>query len=313
MNKIIKSLLTIFTLLLAVLFIGCTKEPDVVNVNEITISGQTTMKVGEQQTLTFEVKPADATEKGVLWSSSDDAIATVSDAVVTALAAGEVTITVNSKDGKATNSFKITIEEVKEEITAETIKTKLQSTYDAYIKANKAAVKLSIVNGESTLDTRLSFEKEQGLYKALAFDQSGAQEAGVYVKDSKVYMNANGTKQKYDLDELENETLVNNYGIVALLNKAVSFYNENAFFAALTLTSQEDNVYTFELDIAKYNGSVINVNGKDKIELIVTLVEEEISVVTLKVAEGAVVNSITTEYLGFNDAIVYPNDLSDYN
>lgn len=65
---------------------------------------------GESKTLTATVEPADATNQDVTWSSSDDAIATVKDGTVTAVKAGEATITVTTADGgkQATCKVKVT-------------------------------------------------------------------------------------------------------------------------------------------------------------------------------------------------------------
>ena len=309
MKNFKKYLLTIFVLLFVCLF-GCGETPNEVKVSEITVSGNQTMLIGESQTLTYEVLPSDAANKEVEWSSSDAAVATVDNAVVTALAAGTVTITVKAKDGDVSNTFVITVEDNK--LTAENVKEKLQKLYADYKAASKASVKVSLVNGEETLDTKLSFEIVDGLYKALAFEQKGYQDNAVYVKDGVVYLSANGTKQQYELDDSENDTLVANYGVEALLKQAVSYYSENAFFTSLTLVSDENSVYTFELDITKYNGSVLNVAGKDKVELVVKVAGEEIQSAMLKVTVGSNVNSVAVEYLGFNETISYPNDLSDY-
>lgn len=59
--------------------------------------------IGQSETLSATVKPDDATDKSVTWSTSNASIATVSDAgVVTAKAVGEATITVKSNDGAKT-------------------------------------------------------------------------------------------------------------------------------------------------------------------------------------------------------------------
>ena len=61
-----------------------------------------TMVVGETETLVANVRPDDATDKTVTWSTSDASVATVADGVVTALAAGTATITAKAGDKEAT-------------------------------------------------------------------------------------------------------------------------------------------------------------------------------------------------------------------
>lgn len=59
-----------------------------------------TMYVGETTTLTATVTPDDATNKGIMWVSSDDNVATVNEAgLVTGMGAGEATIHAIAKDG----------------------------------------------------------------------------------------------------------------------------------------------------------------------------------------------------------------------
>ena len=56
------------------------------------------LTVGDEETLTATVKPDNATEGTVSWTSSDPTIATVADGKVTAVKAGEATITAKAGD-----------------------------------------------------------------------------------------------------------------------------------------------------------------------------------------------------------------------
>ena len=64
---------------------------------------------GETATLTATVKPENASDKTVSWSSSQESVATVTDGVITAVAPGEATITVTTNDGGKTATCKVTV------------------------------------------------------------------------------------------------------------------------------------------------------------------------------------------------------------
>ena len=64
---------------------------------------------GEEITLTATVKPDDATEKTVSWTTSDAAVATVTDGKVKAVASGTATITARAGDQSATCEVKVTV------------------------------------------------------------------------------------------------------------------------------------------------------------------------------------------------------------
>ena len=77
-----------------------------VDVTGVTLS-QTSASMtvgGETLTLTATVAPDDATDKTVTWATSDAAVATVADGVVTAVGAGTATITVTATNGTADTS-----------------------------------------------------------------------------------------------------------------------------------------------------------------------------------------------------------------
>ena len=71
---------------------------------------EVTIKEGDSVTLTATVKPDDAADKSVSWSSSDDAVASVADGVVTGVKAGSATITVKTNDGGKTATCAVTVE-----------------------------------------------------------------------------------------------------------------------------------------------------------------------------------------------------------
>jgi hypothetical protein len=64
---------------------------------------------GETLTLTATVNPNNATDQSVSWSTSDANVATVENGVVTAVAAGNATITVTTTDGSFTATCAVTV------------------------------------------------------------------------------------------------------------------------------------------------------------------------------------------------------------
>lgn len=76
-----------------------------VTLNKTTLS----MKDGETATLTATVAPSDADNKNVTWTSSDTAVATVTDGTVKALKTGTTKITVKTEDGSKTAECIITV------------------------------------------------------------------------------------------------------------------------------------------------------------------------------------------------------------
>ena len=68
-----------------------------------------TLTEGDELTLTATVNPDNATNKNVTWSSSNSAVASVSNGKVTALKAGKATITVKTDDGGKTATCEVTV------------------------------------------------------------------------------------------------------------------------------------------------------------------------------------------------------------
>ena len=74
-----------------------TVKPKTISVTSITLDKtRAEMTEGEILTLTADVAPEDATDKTLIWTSSDEAVATVKDGVVTAVKLGRATITAAS-------------------------------------------------------------------------------------------------------------------------------------------------------------------------------------------------------------------------
>ena len=78
-----------------------TVTPEIIPVSQITLNkAETSISVGNSETLTATVAPENAANKALTWASSDEAVATVApDGTVTAVKAGAATITATAADG----------------------------------------------------------------------------------------------------------------------------------------------------------------------------------------------------------------------
>ena len=84
-------------------------QAKVIPVTSVTLDKTTlTLTEGDETTLTATVKPDDATDKTVTWTTSDASVATVTDGKVKALKAGNVTITATAGEKSAACAVTVT-------------------------------------------------------------------------------------------------------------------------------------------------------------------------------------------------------------
>ena len=119
------------------------------DVTSVTLDKTTaSLRAGESVTLTATVKPDDATDKTVIWSSSDETIATVSNGVVIAKKVGETTITAKAGDKIAT--CQITV--VATEVTSVTL-----DKTTASLKAGETVTLTATVNPDDATDKTVTW------------------------------------------------------------------------------------------------------------------------------------------------------------
>ncbi len=95
-------------------------DVDVASVNIFNRSGfMAILYVGDSLDLSAAVLPSDATDQSLYWTSSDTSVVSVtSSGSVTAVAAGDATITVQAQGG-VTDTYKITVKDTDEEVGGE--------------------------------------------------------------------------------------------------------------------------------------------------------------------------------------------------
>ena len=89
-----------------------TVTPEIVPVSQITLNkAETSISVGNSETLTATVAPENAANKALTWASSDEDVATVApDGTVTAVKVGTATITATAADGSGKSAVcKVTV------------------------------------------------------------------------------------------------------------------------------------------------------------------------------------------------------------
>jgi len=105
---------------------------------------------GESETLTATFQPANATNKNVTWQSNNANVATVEGGTVTAVKAGEATITVTTDDGDKQATCKVTVTEPVYSISAD-ISPDFGSVYTGYTQPTAKTVTITNT-GNQTLN-----------------------------------------------------------------------------------------------------------------------------------------------------------------
>ncbi len=85
----------ILILLLAISTLCSCGSNDIQNIN---VEPSKTMTVGDSLKLNFTIQPENASRKGIVWSSSNDTVASVNDGTIRANKAGEADITVSASN-----------------------------------------------------------------------------------------------------------------------------------------------------------------------------------------------------------------------
>ncbi|OMC69772.1 hypothetical protein BK121_14245 [Paenibacillus odorifer] len=109
--------------------VAAPKPPDVIVTGVTLDQTELNLTLGEGEgTLQATVAPANATNKGMIWSSSDETVAKVVYGVVTPIGEGTAIITVTTKDGSYTASTTVTVKAPVKPVTAPGIPTSVTAT-----------------------------------------------------------------------------------------------------------------------------------------------------------------------------------------
>ena len=156
----------------------------------------TTIRVGENETLTPTFIPINATNQSITWTSSNESVATVSDGTVTGVAVGNATITATTDDGgyKATCDVTVNPAPVEMYYAYLTATSGSPNVYGGTFKFyNSEGSAGSVPNGTNLGDYYYSKMNNDANYYELKLTD-GAFEAG---DEMTVYLYGNGSTQAY--------------------------------------------------------------------------------------------------------------------
>ena len=131
----------------------------------------TSMKVGETEKMTAEVKPTDATTKDVTWKTSDSSVVAITadgaECTLEGKKAGKATITVTTADGGKTDTCEVTVS-----MNSDAVITKVEAQDSITLPSNiseqdalnwlKEKVKVTVTYDQGVVETTYEWEEVEG-------------------------------------------------------------------------------------------------------------------------------------------------------
>ena len=207
-----------------------------------------TLEKGKTEKLTATIIPENATDKGMTWTSSDNAVATVENGVVTAVGAGTAQITVTTADGNksASCSVVVTAPPVIDENAPAIVVSKVVSR-----AGNTVDVDISIKNNPGITVFRVYVDYDESL--TLVSATSGG------ILNGFVY-NANEVgKNPYTVffkDSLATENNMANGTVVTLKFKVSDDAQEGDL--PINITYEADNFDIYDKDLKPVEFAIVN-------------------------------------------------------
>ena len=246
---------------------------DVVKVTAIDLNPkQVEIKALESKELSAQISPSNATERELIWESSNSQVVSVSNGKITGISAGEAVITVKTKDGQVSESSKIIVKPN----TIEVSELKLANTQVPIKLGNSYNLQVEVIPSNAT-DKKLTYTSNND---NITVDSTGLIKANkvgnsiITIKSNNgksVTCNVSITESEIEVESisLNTSTLNMNAGdskqIIATINP------NNATKRTLSWQSSNTNVATVSngLIVAKGSGqatiTVKSGNGKSAV------------------------------------------------
>ncbi len=169
--------------------------PPPVDVEEIILNRTTLSMIPRgTATLTAEVRPSNATEKGIEWSSDDETVATVTNGRVTAVGVGEATITAASKDNSDIKAAcKVTVTALPVIVPVESVK--IETNGVTTVEVGKTLTLSAAVTPENATDRGITWSSRDE--DVATVDDSGVV-TGVKAGTASITVKANDDSGKTD-------------------------------------------------------------------------------------------------------------------
>ncbi|MCD8263489.1 MAG: Ig-like domain-containing protein [Tannerellaceae bacterium] len=191
MNKfLVKGMAAILCMTTLFVSVSCSDDDDdtKVSVSGVTLDRPSvSLAPGSTVTLNATVTPSNAANQAVTWSSSDEAVATVSSSgVVTGVAEGTATVTVKTDEGNYTANCTVTVEEGAE--TGDVVELQGSITSDMTLRA----IDTNTLTGYVYVEDGVTLTIEPG---TVIFGNSSAEGSSLIVKQGGKVI-ADGTKEQ---------------------------------------------------------------------------------------------------------------------
>lgn len=258
-----------------------TVEEDIVDVTEIILS-ETNLRLwkNDKATIRATVLPSNATDKTITWLSSDSSVATVDNGMITALSAGEVTITATTSNGKIAEC-KVVVIKSQPIINIGTIEsTQTEANFnieindvDKSILTQKAELFYADELQETITDiSECSFDNliEGSLYKVrvtITYDLNDGNGVQTYMEEREFITEIDSSKiEIQDVDiVLPVAAMGGNFKMRLKISSAIENVNFNTIFindVSASLTKMKNGLYLATVYVPQEKGLMsINITG----------------------------------------------------
>lgn len=235
------------------------------------------VKIGQLVVLKAEVQPADTTYNTIVWSSSDEKIATVdSDGVVKGLKKGTVTITATADNGRITGTCKVHVRKPVKGVT-------LDKSAVTLAVGKKVTINASVVP-ESASNQKVTWSSNN-------YDVASVDKNGVVTAKSSGYVEITATSKDGGYKAKCRITVIQ--PVKSLKLKKTSVVLDVKETMTLTAVIKPKDATNKKLIWSSSNKKVVKVNSKGKI----TALKKGTAVITVKSADGGLSASCTVSVL----------------